>query len=367
MKAHPLPSLTIDQAIAMQFKLVDAITREFDGYEILTNGDLGVHPAGNQPQTTRKVERVLADLFDAEDACFVRGAGTSAIREGLASCTKSGDKVLVHTSPIYSTTITTFEHLGLEAVSCDFNNLESIKQTLQEHADIQTALIQYTRQSLEDSYDMDEVIACIKGIRAVTIVTDDNYAVMKVAQIGSQLGADMSCFSMFKLLGPEGIGCVVGNRENIASIRKFHYSGGTQTQGFEAMEAMRSLVYAPVALAVQAQEINKIAQRLNAGEITGVEEAVVVNAQSKVVLVKFSEPIAKQILEATAQHGAAAYPVGAESKYEVVPMIYRVSGTMLASDPAFSEYWVRINPMRSGADTVIRIIKEALEQVISCS
>jgi hypothetical protein len=36
-------------------------------------------------------------------------------------------------------------------------------------------------------------------------VTDDNYAVMKVPRIGCQCGADLSCFSLFKLLGPGGV------------------------------------------------------------------------------------------------------------------------------------------------------------------
>ncbi len=36
---------------------------------------------------------------------------------------------------------------------------------------------------------------------------------MKVKEIGSELGADLSAFSTFKLLGPEGIGCIVGKKE----------------------------------------------------------------------------------------------------------------------------------------------------------
>lgn len=364
MKTYPLVSLTLDEAIELQFKLVDHITQEFDGYEILTNGDMGVHPSGNQPQTTRKVERVLASFFEVEDACFVRGAGTGAIREGLMSFMNPNSTLLVHEAPIYSTTITSLNHLGIKTISCDFNNLNDLKMTLTSKQEISGVLIQYTRQSIQDSYDISEVIRTIKEVKDIPIITDDNYAIMKVRKSGAQLGADLSCFSLFKLLGPQGLGIVVGKKDLVDRIRSFHYSGGSQVQGFEALDAMRSIVYAPVALAVQAQEIEKICVRLNDGEIKGVKSAVIANAQSKVILVEFNQPIAREVLSVAHGLGAAAYPVGAESRYEVSPMFYRVSGTMLASSGDMQEYWIRINPMRSGTDTVLRILEASIEAVI---
>ena len=47
-------------------------------------------------------------------------------------------------------------------------------------------------------------------------------------------------------------------------------------------------------------------------------------------------------------------------------MFYRVSGTMATSDPEFENYWIRINPMRSGAETVLRILEEALKEAEEC-
>ena len=364
MITYPLKSLSIEEAIAVQFKLVDQITKEFDGYDILTNGDLGVHPKGNQPQTTRRVEKILANFFGAEDACFVRGSGTGAIREGLSSFELGSKKMLVHKSPIYSTTITSMDHLCIETVSCNFNNIDELTKKLQEDDSIGGVLIQYTRQSLDDSYDMETVINTIKNFADLPILTDDNYAVMKVKSIGSELGADLSAFSMFKLLGPEGIGCVVGKSKYVEKIRSYHYSGGSQIQGFEAMDVIRSLVYAPVALAVQATQIEKIAKALQEGAVSGVKNAVIANAQSKVILVELEKPIAEKVLKHTSELGGAAYPVGAESKYEIAPMFYRVSGTMLAGNDDFKNYWIRINPMRSGSDTVLRILEEAIKRVV---
>lgn len=367
MKAYPLKSITLEQAILKQFKLVDAITKEFHGFELLTRGDLGVHPHANIPQTTRKAEKVLARFFDAQDAVFIRGAGTGAIREALSSVSKPGDKILVHNAPIYSTTITSLEHLGLNIVKCDFNDDSSIIETLNKYEEINLSLIQISRQTLDDSYDLSHVISLMKSIRDIKIVTDDNYAVMKVEKIGVEVGADLSCFSTFKLLGPEGIGVVVGNKDYTDKIHKFHYSGGLQTQGFEALEALRGMCFAPVTHAVQAIECDKIVESLNSGKVSGVIESFVANAQSKVVLVRLKDGIAKEVLIEAEKLGAAPYPIGAESKYEMTPMFYKLSGTMLNSLSDGLTHWIRINPMRSGHDTVIRILEDSIKAVLSCS
>ena len=65
--------------------------------------------------------------------------------------------------------------------------------------------------------------------------------------------------------------------------------------------------------------------------------------------------------------GAAPNPIGAESKYEMVPMFYRVSGTFRASDPTIENRMIRINPMRSGSETILRILKESIARVKKCS
>lgn len=362
MKVYPLKSMSLEEATQKQFDCVDAITHEFEGSSILSLGDLGVHPNGNIPQTTRKVEKVIRRIFNSEDSILVRGAGTGAIKEALASVLKHGDTLLVHTAPIYSTSITTIEQLGLKTVKANFNDLDDIKKVLGDYPNINGALIQYTRQDLEDNYSMEEVIKTIKEMKDIPIVTDDNYAVMKTHKTGYELGADLSCFSSFKLLGPEGIGIVIGKKEYTDIIRKFHYSGGSQTQGYEALEVIRGLVFAPVTHALQAIESEKIVKEINKGNFVEIEKAVIVNAQSKVILVKFKEAIAKEVLKKAEKLGAAPYPVGAESKYELVPMFYRLSGTMRKKDQEYEDYWIRINPMRSGSQTVLRILNEAVKR-----
>ena len=363
MKTYPLESLNLEQATQLQFKVVDCITKHFDGQEILTRGDLGVVPLLNKPKTTKKVESVIADIFDAEQSILVRGAGTSAIRYALFATIKHGETLLVHKEPIYNTTITSIEMMGLKTVSANFNDIDDIKRVIKENQDIKCALVQYTRQSIDDKYDMKEVISAIKGTKDIPVITDDNYAVMKVEDIGSQCGADLACFSTFKLLGPEGIGCIVGKKEYIEFLVSHHYSGGSQVQGFEALDVLRGLVYAPVSLAIQARVNDNLVKRLNANEISGIKNAFLANAQSKVLIVEFNENIAKEVLIEAKKLGAAQNPIGAESKYEMSPMFYRVSGTFRAKNPDIDKNTIRINPMRAGEETILRILKQSIEKV----
>lgn len=367
MKTYPLKSISIEKATEFQFKFVDCITQEFNGSEILTRGDLGVKAPFNMPETTQKVENVIARFFDQEAALFVRGAGTAAIFQALYSQFKAGQTILLHSAEIYETTKVSLDQLNIHIIQCDFNDLNSIKQVLESHIEIVGALIQYSRQSIHDSYDMEEVIKTIKSVRDIPIITDDNYVALKVDKIGVQLGATLSCFSSFKLLGPQGVGVVVGDKKAIDFLRTTHYSGGSQVQGFEALDVLFGLVYAPVALAVQATQIELIVNKINSGQVEGVKQAVIANAQSKVVLVELENGIAKKVLEQAVGLGAASHPIGAESKFEMVPMFYRLSKTMRDEDPIYESHWVRINPMRAGSETVLRILSESIKRAQTCS
>lgn len=362
MKTYPLESMTMDEAKKLQFKLIDTITKHFNGKDILTLGDLGVVMGINKPATTLKVEQTLADFFGVEKVALLRGAGTGALRWGILSMVKPGDTMLVHDAPIYPTTKVTLDSMGLKIVKADFNSEDEIRRILTSE-NIDAALIQYTRQKIDDKYDMENVIRIINEVKGdIPIITDDNYVVMKVRKIGVQCGAELSAFSLFKLLGPEGIGCIVGKSSYVSKVIELNYSGGSQVQGHEAMSALRGLVYAPVQLAIQAEVNDELVYRFNSGEVNGVKNAFLANAQSKVLLVELDSNIAKKVLVEAEKLGAAPNPVGAESKYEFVPMVYRVSGTFRETDPTLEERMIRINPMRSGADTIIRIIREAIER-----
>lgn len=358
---YPLESITPDEALKKQWQLVDAITNVFAGNEIITRGDLGVIPGLNEPKFTKKAEEVIAKFFNTEAAMLVRGSGTGAIRNALHSALNAGQTLLVHEAPIYPTTQVSLTMMGVKTKEVDFNEIDTVK--LPEN--IAGILVQYTRQKPDDSYDMGHVLKVLRTRynRNIPIITDDNYAVMKVHKIGTELGADLSCFSTFKLLGPEGIGCIVGKKIYLDKLREENYSGGSQVQGHEALDVLRGMVYAPVALANQARVINELKERLNNNEVPGIKKAYVANAQSKVLLVEFAHPIAKEILKNIAKFGGAPNPVGAESKYEIVPMIYRVSGTFKAYDPELLDNTIRINPYRAGADTIINILQKCIKEV----
>ncbi|QQO10916.1 aminotransferase class V-fold PLP-dependent enzyme [Breznakiella homolactica] len=360
MKTFPLPALSVREAAGLQFSLVDAITRHFPGAVFFSGGDLGLVPGLGRPAATKRTEETLADFFGQEDAVLVRGAGTGAIRSALGAAFSSGGKIFIHDAPPYPTTGLTFEQMNLTAVPGDFNTSAG---DLYERSDADGALVQLARQKPDDSYDYEEIIRLFKTAHPdKPVITDDNYAVMKVPKIGCQAGADLSCFSLFKLLGPEGIGCVTGKKSYVEKIRATHYSGGVQVQGPEALEALRSLVYAPVALALQAEVCGEVAERLKSGEIPGIKDAFVVNAQSRVVVAELEKKDARKVLECAERFGAAPYPVGSESRYEIAPLFYRVSGTFLRSDPGLATRMIRINPMRAGAGTVMDILRRSIEE-----
>lgn len=350
----------MEEAKELQFRLIDVITHNFTGREFLSMGDLGVVPGYGRPVITAKVEKTLAEFFGSQDAVMVRGAGTGTIRSALQALLHPGGRVLVHDSPMYSTTATTMEYMGLELVRADMNDTQAVISALTDG--IETVYIQHSRQKGSDRYDMYGLIAAIRNVSGVPIVTDENYTVLKTRHIGTQVGANASCFSCFKLLGPEGIGCVICDGGIADRIREMNYSGGGQVQGYEAMESLRSMVYVPVMVAIQAEEISKIVDAVNNAEVKGAKAAYIANAQSRTILVELDEPISAKVIEQADNLGAATHPVGSESRYEAVPMLYRASGTFIKENPEIKDYMIRVSPMRSGSGTVLRILKDAIEK-----
>ncbi|MGA2110660.1 MAG: aminotransferase class V-fold PLP-dependent enzyme [Anaerolineales bacterium] len=360
MKTYPLEQLDLEGAKRLQFRLVEVIARHFDGDSILQAGDYGLWPDTGRPHFTARVEAVLAEFFESEDACLVRGAGTGALRSVLMAALKPGERLVVHQAPMYATTLVTVQAMGLELVPIDFNNLAALKAWTPGRASF--ALVQHARQRMDDSYNLAEVLQELKSRDpSLFVIVDDNYTALRVPRIGVQLGSAVSAFSLFKLLGPEGLGVVLGSREFVGRLHQQNYSGGTQVQGVEAMEAMRALALAPVEMALQGEVVDQVAARLNSGEVPGVVHAYIANAQSRVVLVELENPWAQKILRKSVSYGAAGHPVGAESRYEVSPLFYRVSGSFRAENPALFDKMIRINPMRAGSDLIMEILARSIQ------
>ncbi|MCW9585165.1 aminotransferase class I/II-fold pyridoxal phosphate-dependent enzyme [Klebsiella pasteurii] len=361
MRTFPLEGLSLVEAQHKQFALVDAICRHFPGADFLRGGDFGLASGLNQPRVTQRVEAVLADAFHAEAAVLLQGAGTGAIRAAIAALVKPGGTLLIHDAPVYPTTSVIIEQMGLKPIRVDFNDLAALSETVAQYRP-DAALVQHTRQCPEDSYRLAEVLSVLNEQHVPTL-TDDNYAVMKVANIGCECGATLATFSCFKLFGPEGVGAVVGRADAVARIRASMYSGGSQIQGVQALEVLRGMVFAPVMHAVQAGVTERLLLQLNHGVVPQVKQAIIANAQSRVLLVEFHQPIAEQVLANAQRLGALPYPVGAESKYEIPPLFYRLSGTFREANPGIERYAIRINPNRSGEETVLRILQESCEEV----
>jgi cystathionine beta-lyase/cystathionine gamma-synthase len=359
-----LRNMTFEEAKELQFRLMDEVTKEFTNNEFFQIGDVGLHPEHKRPLMTARVENVLAKTFQAEACALVRGSGTGAIRVILSALLEAGDQCIVHSAPMYTTTKETFRLMGLKQNAVDFNNKSALVETLEQDLTSKVFYVQHSRQQPTDVYNLKEVIALVKEKRPdLPIIVDDNYCAMKTKEMAIHLGADYSTFSGFKLLGPEGIGVILGKKDSIEVIHKRNYSGGSQVQGFEAHELLRSLAFAPVMIAIQNEQVEELCSRLKEGEVQGIKKAYITNSQSKNVILELEQAVAAKVIELASKYGAATYPVGAESRYELVPMIYRVSGSFLESRPELKQHGVRVNPMKSSANTVIRILQNVMEEI----
>lgn len=362
MTTFPLTQWTVAEATQAQFRLVDAFHHEFDGYEALEAGDYGAPADLGRSRMTAKVERVLAEFFGAEDVVLVPGAGTGALRNALFAALSPGASVLVHDFPVYATTAVTFRAMGIAVATCDFNDPAQLRAALEARPDM--VYVQHARQRLDDSYDAAAVIAAARAVAPASLVlVDDNYTALAVPRIGTQLGADLSAFSLFKLLGEPGVGCVVGATRLIDRVRADNYSGGTKIHGPVAVATLKGLVYAPVALAIQAEAVAEAVRMLNGGAVPGVARASIANHQERGALVEFEQPIAAQVAQEAWRFGAAPYPVGSQSRVEVSAMVYRLSRAMCEADPALASRMLRANPFRAGPETLVRILAETVATV----
>lgn len=356
---HPLPQLTLREAMDFQFRLVDLVHRHFDGTVALEAGDYGAPPELGRPRATARVEAVLAEFFGTEDAALVVGAGTGALRASLMATLSPGAPVLIHAVPMYATTATTFRAMGLERREVDLNDAAARRAQLRRG--VAMVYLQHARQMLEDSFDTGEVIAeAREDCPDAIVLVDDNYTALQVPRIGVELGADLSAFSLFKLFGEAGVGCVVGRHDLVQAIRDDAYSGGSKVQGPLAIASLKSLVFAPVALAVQSEVVGEVIERLNAGAVAGVRRALPGNHQERSVLVELEEPISRRVIDLAARFGAATYPVGSQSRHETNLLVYRLSRAMCEARPDLAERMVRISPFRAGPDTVVRVLGSAV-------
>ncbi len=157
---------------------------------------------------------------------------------------------------------------------------------------------------------------------------------------------------------------MVGDADVITGIRATLYSGGSQIRG---RAGVGSITWAGVRAGNACGAGGGVSERLmallNGGAVPEVKNAVIANAQSKVLIVEFHQPIAAVVLEEAQKRGALPYPVGAESKYEIPPLFYRLSGTFRRANPQSEYCTIRINPNRSGEETVLRILRESIASI----
>lgn len=361
--------MSLSDAMKHQFKLVDAIQRVM-GSDLIFQEDYGQarelgSRGGGRPLSTARVEEVLANFFEAEDAALVPGAGTGSIRAMIDGATRRGTRILCHSAYPYKTTGSIFESSNLDVEPVDLNDLGELKRVLLEGPP-DAVYIQNVPHMIDDTYRVEDVISTIREATgsAVLVLADDNYAVMRVPRIATQLGADVCAFSLFKLLARVNIGCVTGKSEIVARVRRRLSSAGSQVQGPDAMDALRSLVYAPVALALQNHVVIEASKEINRliaqGTLPHLAGAVATQLSMRDIALVFHYPVAEEFLKAAWRNGSPSRSVGEEARYDVVPLFTYIAGTFIHSTPGIERYVVRINPLRGGTETIVRVLGRAL-------
>ncbi|GAW48732.1 MULTISPECIES: aminotransferase class V-fold PLP-dependent enzyme [unclassified Nocardioides] len=364
--------ISLEDAVRLQHRLVD-VAQQVMGSDVVFVEDYGQvrelatvgFGGGGRPRATARVEEVLARFFDAEDAVLIHGAGTGSIRAMLNGLVEPGSRIVVHEAHPYKTTLPAMRHMGLTVDYSSFDDAAGLEAYLREHRPA-SVYLQHVPQRLGDSHDVARVIDLVRSVcgNDVRILVDDNYAVMRSPRIGVQMGADASALSLFKLLSPHPIGAVLADRDSVGQIRRDLSSAGCQIQGPHAMAALRALVFAPVALAVQNQTVLDVAQAVTEG--VGSEDypflagAYAAQPGIRCAVLLFDRPVAEEFLRSAWRNGSPSQSVGEEAQFEFLPLFTYLTSTFLKSAPGLERYAVRVNPMRGGAETVLRILRAAL-------
>jgi hypothetical protein len=365
--------MSVAEATQQQFRLVDLAQRIMGSDEVFTH-DVGqvrelatvAFGGGGRPRSTAAVERVLAEYFDVDACALVHGAGTGAIRSMLNAGLAPGDRVVVHAAHLYKTTEPSMRHMGIDIVPVDFGDDGALRRELRSGRPAGLYL-QHVPQRLGDTFEIDAVVSAAREERSddIRVLSDDNYAVMRTPRIAVQVGADSSAFSFFKLLASSQIGAVLASAELVESVRRTQASAGCQVQGGDAMDALRMLVYAPVALAIQNQVVLDATAQINAlvgaGELPFVRCAVAAQPGIRSVVLVFEQPVAEAFLRSAWRNGSPSQSVGEEAQYEFLGLFTYLTSTFLKGWPGLERHAIRVNPMRAGAETIVRVLRAALD------
>jgi hypothetical protein len=360
--------LSLPEAVEYQFELIDAIQRVLGSDDVFRDDygqerSLGTGPmgGGGRPESTARVERALATFLEVDDVSLVHGAGTGSIRAMLDAGVPRDARVILHVGPPYKTTAAALENLRVPLEPTDFDDADALREALRSPGP-GALFIQHVPHRMGDRYELRDVIALAREERGgeCPILVDDNYAAMRTPRLGVHEGADASAISLFKLLAPTNVGFVAGTQQIIDRIRSNLASAGSQVQGRDAMEALRSLVYAPVALAIQNQVVEELTVVINElvrrGKLPLVHRAVATQPGMRGCVLVLERPIAPAFLAAAWRNGSPSRSVGEEARYDFLPLITTMPGTFVRHTPILGSSAVRINPLRGGVETIVRIL-----------
>ena len=355
--------MSLDQAMAAQFRLVDIAQRVMGSDEVFAADygqvrDLATvgFGGGGRPRATARVEEVLARFFESEDAVLVHGAGSGAIRAMLNASAAPGRGILLHDAHPYKTTLPAMEHMGLDIAFADCNDAAALERSLR-------------RQPAGDGLPPARAAAARRPLRpgrddpADPGRRDRAGADRRRRQLrGTAGGADR------RAAGSRRLGAVAlqaararsgrrgaGPAETTERIRRDLSSAGVQVQGPAGDGgAARAGLRASRACGAGRggrRDRGAINERIAAGALPYVARAFAAQPGVRCAVVVFDRPVAEEFLQSAWRNGSPSQSVGEESQYEFLPLFTYLASTFLKATPELQRWAIRINPLRGGPDT----------------
>jgi hypothetical protein len=77
-------------------------------------------------------------------------------------------------------------------------------------------------------------------------------------------------------------------------------------------------------------------------------------------VVVFDRPVAEEFLRSAWRNGSPSQSVGEEAQFEFLPLFTYLTSTFLKAAPGLERWAIRINPLRGGPATILRVLEAAL-------
>lgn len=251
--------------------------------------------------------------------------------------------------------------MKLTLITINFNDLSTLKQIINKQQP-NTTLIQHTHQQPQNNYILTNILTTLHTTNIPTL-TNNNYTIIKITQINYKYNTNISTFSYFKLFKPKNINTIINNTNIINHIHTTLYSNNNQIQNTQTLKILHNLIFTPIIHTIQTKISKQLLTLLNNNTIPKIKNTIITNTQSKILIIKFHQPITTKILKKTQKHNTLPYPINTKSKYKIPPLFYHLSKTFHQTNPQSKHYTIHINPNHNNKKTILQILHKNITNI----